>query len=269
MCRLFGLTAGRERVKATFWLLDSSDSLAKQSHANPDGTGLGTFLPDGTPLVEKQPISAFEDTAFAQEARERESSTFVAHVRWATGTPKTLENTHPFEFDGRLFAHNGAFEELETVEEELGGLMDEVQGDTDSERVAALITREIRAGSPVPEAIVRALSWLGENVPVYAINLVITTPTDLWAVRYPETHELWVLERPGDSAPVHHTSSTGTTMHSDHLGQLPSVVVASERLDDEAGWRLLPPGTLLHVGPDLQPEESQPLAQGPKRRMTP
>ena len=28
MCRLFGLTAGTTRVRATFWLLDAPDSLA-------------------------------------------------------------------------------------------------------------------------------------------------------------------------------------------------------------------------------------------------
>jgi len=31
MCRLFGLTAGTNRVKATFWLLDAPDSLETQS----------------------------------------------------------------------------------------------------------------------------------------------------------------------------------------------------------------------------------------------
>ena len=38
MCRLFGMSAGRARVSATFWLLDADDSLRRQSHANPDGT---------------------------------------------------------------------------------------------------------------------------------------------------------------------------------------------------------------------------------------
>ena len=41
MCRLFGLTAGEARVKATFWLLDAPDALQGQSHRNVDGAGLG------------------------------------------------------------------------------------------------------------------------------------------------------------------------------------------------------------------------------------
>jgi predicted glutamine amidotransferase len=41
MCRLFGLTAGTARVRATFWLLDAPDSLLAQSHRNADGSGIG------------------------------------------------------------------------------------------------------------------------------------------------------------------------------------------------------------------------------------
>ena len=36
MCRLFGLTAGTVRVRATFWLLDAPDSLEAQSRRNVD-----------------------------------------------------------------------------------------------------------------------------------------------------------------------------------------------------------------------------------------
>ena len=39
MCRLLGLTAGREPVGASFWLLDAPDSLEVQSRRNADGSG--------------------------------------------------------------------------------------------------------------------------------------------------------------------------------------------------------------------------------------
>ena len=35
MCRLFGLTAGEVRVKATFWLLDAPDSLRRRATGTP------------------------------------------------------------------------------------------------------------------------------------------------------------------------------------------------------------------------------------------
>ncbi|MFF1610304.1 class II glutamine amidotransferase [Amycolatopsis sp. NPDC058278] len=82
MCRLFGLSAAPHRVRATFWLLDAPDSLAQQSRQEPDGTGLGVFGVDGTPVVDKQ--AACQDPQFGCEAKERESATFVAHVRYAS-----------------------------------------------------------------------------------------------------------------------------------------------------------------------------------------
>jgi predicted glutamine amidotransferase len=104
MCRLFGMSGGEQRVKATFWLLEAHDSLAQQSRREPDGTGIGWFDANGQPHVAKQPIAAFEDEEFAREARELESRTFVAHVRYATTGAVQAQNTHPFEQRGRLFA---------------------------------------------------------------------------------------------------------------------------------------------------------------------
>ncbi|MET3811401.1 putative glutamine amidotransferase [Arthrobacter sp. UYEF3] len=53
MCRLFGLHAGRRRVRATFWLLDAPDSLSDQSAREPDGTGIGTYDAEGRARVAK------------------------------------------------------------------------------------------------------------------------------------------------------------------------------------------------------------------------
>ena len=96
MCRLFGLTAGAVRVRATFWLLDAPDSLQVQSHRNTDGAGIGFFDPAGEPVLDKQPEAAFGDEEFTHEARQATSSAFVAHVRFATAGGRTVQNTHPF-----------------------------------------------------------------------------------------------------------------------------------------------------------------------------
>ena len=253
MCRLFGLSAGEHRVRATCWLLKAPDSLRRQSHANPDGTGLGTFDKHGLPLVEKAPLAAYEDRPFAREARERESATFVAHVRHASTGARTVANTHPFSFDGWIGAHNGVVEGLDLLEEHLGADLAHVRGDTDSERVLALIARESRArGHDLGRGLVAALTWVGEQLPLYAVNLILVTPHELWAVRYPATHELWVLQRPGGVAgPLEHRSRAGTRVRSEHLAALPSVIVASERMDDDPRWRLLQASTVTRVGVDL------------------
>ena len=159
MCRLFGLTAGTARVTATFWLLDAPDSLEAQSHRNADGAGIGYFGPDGEPVLDKQPEPAFRDPEFRRAARQAESPAFVAHVRWATTGGRTVRNTHPFGMNGRVMAHNGGFGSLAQLEAVLGPYADLVQGDTDSERYFALITKETDAcGGHVGAGIAAAAS---------------------------------------------------------------------------------------------------------------
>jgi Glutamine amidotransferases class-II len=132
VCRLFGLTAGGNRVRATFWLLDAPDSLEAQSHRNADGAGLGYFGPDGGVVLDKQPEAAFRDREFQRAARQADSSAFVAHVRWATTGGRSVRNTHPFGMKGRVMAHNGGFGPLARLEAELGPYAGLVLGDTDS-----------------------------------------------------------------------------------------------------------------------------------------
>jgi predicted glutamine amidotransferase len=256
MCRLFGLSAAPRRVTATFWLIDAPDSLAVQSRREPDGVGLGVWQPDGTALIHKRPIAAYQDAAFAQDAREASGTTFLAHVRYASTGGLRLENTHPFRQDGRLFAHNGVVAGLDRLDDQLGPLLGElVHGDTDSERVFALITAYARQTGDLGRAIVAAVEWIAANLPVYALNLILTTPTDLWALRYPDTHPLYVLARaaggPSGHRHLEHASAAGTIrVRSGELASIPATVVASERMDEDPHWRALAPGELLHVAPD-------------------
>jgi predicted glutamine amidotransferase len=256
MCRLFAMSGGRTPVHATFWLLEAPDSLSEQSHREPDGTGLGYFDDDDRPVVSKQAVAAFQDAAFAREATEVHSRTFVAHVRYASTGGLSERNTHPFEQDGRLFAHNGVIEGLDQLEAELGDAMSLVKGDTDSERFFALITRETRRTGDVGEGIVAAARWVAEHLPVFAINLVLISAQELWALRYPESHDLLVLERaaggPDGSAHLAHSSPRGRIrVHSGDLAEQRAVVIATERMDDDPAWTALESGDLLHVDADL------------------
>jgi predicted glutamine amidotransferase len=270
MCRLFGLHAGGV-ADAEFWLLDAPDSLTVQSHRNPDGAGIGCFGPDGRPQVDKQPIAAWQDTEFARTARRLRGRTFVAHVRYASTGAHTVVNTHPFLQDGRLFAHNGVVQGLDRLDQRLAelGAAGLVAGQTDSERVFALITAETRRnGGDVGAGLVSAVGWIADRLPVYAVNLVLATATDLWALRYPATHELYVLDRPaggsGGGAPLAAHSQQIST-RSEQLARQPSVIIASERMDGDPAWRLLEPGELLHAGPDLAIDRSTPFPAPPRQ----
>ena len=267
MCRLFGLTAGAARIRATFWLLDAPDSLDVQSHRNTDGAGIGFFDAAGQPVVAKQPEAAFSDQQFTHEAQQAESSVFVAHVRWATAGGRTVQNTHPFVMDGRIMAHNGGFGELSELDKQLGRYASLVLGDTDSERYFALITQETDAhGGDVGAGITAAASWIAERLPVSALNTIIAAPGELWALRYPGQHALHILERPaapGPGEPGLHVRSSTSSVHAPELAGAASVVIASEQLDGESGWRMLAPGELVHVRPDLSVHTQVAITQPP------
>ena len=60
-----------------------------------------------------------------------------------------------------------------------------------------------------------------------------------------------------------HARSTTSSVHAPELHTLPSVIVASEELDGEHGWRMLAPGELVHVRPDLTVESAVVLPEPP------
>lgn len=268
------MSGGREPVTATFWLLEAPDSLATQSRREPDGTGLGAYTATGTPTIDKQPLAAYEDGAFGREAREICSRTFVAHVRYASNGGLSVANTHPFEQAGRIFAHNGVIGDVPRLESELGEAMALVGGDTDSERFFALITREIERTGEVTDGIAAACGWVAAHLPVLSLNFILITGEELWALRYPDTHDLFVLDRPAGGAGggrrhLEHASARGSIrVRSGDLADRPAVVVASEQMDEDAGWTEVPPGQLIHVGPDLAVDRRQILDGPPARPLT-
>jgi len=272
MCRLFGLHAGTDVITATFWLLDAPDSLAAQSRRNPDGTGLGVFDDHGRPEVHKEPIAAWRDASFATEAHDLSGTTFVAHVRYATTGVHAKVNTHPFLQDGRIFAHNGVVEGLDVLDARLRevGIADLLLGQTDSERVFALITALVRAHEgDVQAGVVDAMQWLAANVPIYAVNVLLSTATDIWALRYPEPNELYVLDRRRAAQDREfHLRTRRISAHSGHLRNRPSVVFASEPMDDDPRWRLIAPGELVHVDAGLHLSSHHVLPDPPTHQLS-
>ncbi len=269
MCRLFGMASGSERVTATFWLLDAHDSLARQSRREPDGTGLGWYDRDGKPERLRDPEPAWRDPSFSREAKEVESRTFIAHIRLASVGGLSVQNTHPFLMKDRMLAHNGHIGGLPELEARLGPARELVQGETDSERFLALVTAEAERLGDTEKGLLAAARWVAEHLPLYALNIILTTDTDLWALRYPDTHELWVLERePHHGRHLDATSAAGTVrVRSQDLARVPCVIVASEPMTESPGWTLMKPGELLHVDARLHTTRRVALPDPPKHQL--
>jgi predicted glutamine amidotransferase len=271
MCRLFGMTGGTRQVQATFWLLDAPASLLLQSENQPDGVGLGTFEADGTSNVYRKPVAANRSETFITGALNVRSATFLSHIRHATEAEPSLRNTHPFEQHGRLMAHNGIVGDVPELRRRLGDYVELVHGETDSEHYFALITKRIdEHGGDVAAGIGAAAREIAADLSLYSLNIVVTTPSELWALRYPETNELWILERslgidPGitdrtasgvmridPGVGFDERSSVGMRVQSRELSILPATVIASEPMDSNPQWRLLEPGELIHVDSELR-----------------
>jgi predicted glutamine amidotransferase len=272
MCRLFGLHADKRVVTATFWLLEAPDNLVEQSKRNPDGTGIGVFEPDGKPVVDKEPVAAWQDSEFATEAHELTGTTFIAHVRYSSSAALEARNTHPFLQDDRIFAHNGVVSGLDVVDARLRelGVGDLVQGETDSERIFALITGCIRRhDGDVGAGIVDAVGWLAETVPIFAVNILLSTAIDMWALRYPETHELYLLDRRKVLAPdqLFELSTDRIHARSRQLMAQPKVIFASEPMDDDPRWQPMEPGELVHVDADLRIDRRIAFPGPPKHQL--
>ena len=201
MCRLFALHSDQP-VTADLWLLDAPYSLLNQSRFNADGTGFGWVDETGSARLRKRPVAAYESETFAQFATTLRSRSMLAHIRLSSGTGHCEENTHPFLQDGIISAHNGVLEVTDAMRERVTelGAAHHVQGTTDSEWMAALITGEVAAHEgDLRDGVVAALSWIAANVPVYSVNLLVMKGEELIAVRLPATNELWVLERTATS----------------------------------------------------------------------
>jgi predicted glutamine amidotransferase len=274
VCRLFGLHAGEEDVDATFWLLDAPVSIADLSHRNADGYGLATFDSGGELAVVRAPIRAADDEQFAAAARATHAAVHLAHVRYADTGAVSDANTHPFTLDGRAFAHNGVVSDLDELDRRLGPERGLVQGETDSERFFALMTVAIREHEgDVRAGIIAATTMLAREVTLYSLNFLLAAPGHLWAFRYPEHNDLWLLARapggPRGNQPLDEHSPHGTIRMRARAGsRRPMIVVASEPMDEDRSWEEVASGELVHIGPDLDVRREIILDEPPQKPLS-
>lgn len=273
MCRLFALHAGERDVAADFWLLDAPTSIARQSERNADGYGMAALTARRGMMLIRNPVQASEDPAYRHVARRLDAAEMVVHLRYASTGEVSLVNTHPFSQDGRFFAHNGVVGDLGRIEARLGSNRAMVMGDTDSERLFAVITLAIReAGGDVRAGIVAAVREVVAEYELYSLNFVLAEIGHIWAFRYPEHNPLHLHRRrqggPSGVAPLVEADAAGTLrLRSEDAAVAPLVVVASERISDEPGWEEIHPGELIHVGPDLEVDRETIISEPPAHPM--
>ena len=256
MCRIAAYL-GEGDVSLSSLVLEPEHSLLVQSYApremtsgvvNADGFGCGWYAPevDEEPAVYRTDVPIWSDRSFASMAPKIRSASVLAAVRSATpGLPAEESGVPPFASGPYLFVHNGAIKDFRRTamrrlrdalsDESYSGLL----GTTDSETVFALLLDRLRATKAAPgdaaalaEATAETVRCVSEvcarlGVPA-ALNVGAIDGRAMAFARYSTGgpgNSLYLLEG-GRSFPG-------------------AVVVASERLNADAGWRTVPDRHLL------------------------
>jgi predicted glutamine amidotransferase len=236
MCRLYGHHA-HPGFDACEPLCSAENALRFQSHRHPHGWGMGWYQ-GGAPHVRRGILPAHADATFVEAGRDIRSPIVIAHVREASVGPVLPENTHPFLFDGWLFAHNGTVARFRDDPAVRGGIEGEIDpdlrraigGDTDSERCFFLFLTRLRARAPLAAA----------GLDDVQLALAETTATVLRiadAVPAPKPSSLTFLVSDGR---VLAASRHGRMLHvAADAPPRHAFVLASERIG-RAGWKEVP-----------------------------
>ena len=244
---------GGSEVPLSSVVLEPEHSLLVQSYApkemvsgvvNADGFGVGWYAPwsGEEPAVYRSDGPLWSDRSFASIAPRIRSRSVFAAVRSATpGLPVEESGTPPFASGPFMFAHNGAIEDFRRTamrplrdalsDESYAGLL----GTTDSETIFAILLDQLRRSSGnLAEAsaeTIRHVSAVCAKLGVRAtLNLGVADGEAMAFTRYSS-------EGPGNSL----------YLVEDGRAFPGAVVVASERLDDDSGWRAVPDRHLVAV----------------------
>lgn len=257
MCRLYGMVATHP-TRAECELVDAQNSMIRQAVQdgrgleNPHGWGIGKVI-EGRTECTRQVEPADQSQEFRSQALDSAADLLIAHVRRATVGDPSYENTHPFRRNGTFMAHNGhigAFDEVrERIREQLSTeARKEILGDTDSEHFFQLALGHRADGLSTTEAIQRAAeqvqAWTSEldGETDYFLNTLwgergqlagTKKERSLWYIEREEPVDCDICERP-------HARPGGGERYR-------SIVIASERITDEAGWEKVPSPSVFHV----------------------
>jgi predicted glutamine amidotransferase len=254
MCRLVGIVAS-EPTEFGLCLNTAERSLASLSREHPDGWGIAIHSHEWR--VHKGIERAYEDRRFHEIAARSRGHMLIAHIRQKTVGSTKIENTHPFERDGWVFAHNGTVTDLAPIR---GGTssarLGQVLGDTDSELLFAFFLslldahRAHRSAAHATRVIATASAELRERR-VGAFNFLLSNGDVTFVHRFGRS--LFLLERsPGDPVRERRDLTSSTTLLTRWTSRRQAVLVASERITNEP-WQEVPEGSFFRIDREPAP----------------
>ncbi|MEQ4304553.1 ergothioneine biosynthesis protein EgtC [Plantactinospora sp. B6F1] len=216
-------------------LFEPPHSLARQSWAprdmrgggtvNADGFGVGWYPVDGPPVRYRRAVPIWADDTMPALAAATSAGAVLAAVRSATvGMPVVETATAPFADGPWLFSLNGAVPGWPDSVTALAGRLPTrdlitLDAPTDAALLWALLRHRLRGGAAPAEAVAETVREVAAAAPGSRLNLLLT-----------DGH-LVVATAAGHALSVRATGG--------------SVLVSSEPLAEEPGWRPVPEGHLV------------------------
>lgn len=252
----------------------SYHSKERDEPLNGDGFGVGWYAPEESdkPAIFRDISPAWNNQNLANLAKVVRSPCIVAHIRAATpGLPVSELNCHPFAWGRFMFAHNGDVGEFRRLRRAIQTTLGDdafhlLRGSTDSEHLFALFANEYDEsghGSKLDAmavALDRAIKTVetikkDHNVTVPSqLNLVLTDGTNTVITRYisdsgKKPNSLYL-----------HTGSAyecidGVCHMRDRSKSGGTVLVASEPLSHDGGWKSVARNTMLLIDQNSNVEE--------------
>lgn len=265
MCR-FACYSGDELPVRPI-VFGGSHTLARQSHdaremghgiLNADGYGVGWYH-EGRPVRIREARPIWHDPDLEDVLSSVRSTCSLALVRSASpGIPLDRGEVAPFLFERWSFALNGFVRKFHTHAMRVlrSTLPDElyarIRGTSDTETLFLLAVAEVRKGASPAAALARAAERACSLDVRCKLNMVLADGRNLAVIRtsnFDETNSLYVARG--------HPLAPGGTL------------IASEPLDEDARWRVVPPHTVIEVGEGGEPRitEVDALLRGRARRL--
>ncbi|GIJ44485.1 gamma-glutamyl-hercynylcysteine sulfoxide hydrolase [Virgisporangium aliadipatigenens] len=212
-------------------IVDAPHGLLRQSYAprdmrgggsvNADGFGLGWYQPGvDAPLRYRRDCPIWTDAALPALAAATVSGAALCAVRNATTGMPTMETAAAPFTEGRfLFSHNGRITGWPDSVAGLAGTLPTrdlltLDAPTDAALLWALVRHRLRTGASTVDAVAETVFAVEAAAPGSRLNVLLTDGTAVVATAW--THSLSYLRRDG------------------------AVLLASEPLDDDPGWRPVP-----------------------------
>ncbi len=152
MCGIVGYVGGQQAVGVII------EGLRRLEYRGYDSAGIAVVDDEGRMHVQRA-CGKLRNLEESLRQHPIEGDFGLGHTRWATHGRPTEENAHPHrDCTGRIVVvHNGIIENYLTLKRQLQSEGHRFQTETDTEVIAHLLEREMKAGDGLPSALGRAL----------------------------------------------------------------------------------------------------------------